>query len=65
MSTSAAGHPAEETADRNGDRSGHAVVRLLPNGDYDIIGRADGQVKVRGFRIELAEVERVVRIGSA
>ncbi len=41
-------------------RSGD-VVRLLPNGEIDFIGRNDGQVKVRGFRIELTEVEGVIR----
>lgn len=37
------------------------VVRFLPNGEIDFIGRNDGQVKVRGFRIELTEVESVIR----
>lgn len=41
-------------------RSGD-VVRLLPSGEVDFIGRNDGQVKVRGFRIELTEVERIIR----
>ena len=41
-------------------RSGD-VVRLLPNGAIDFIGRNDGQIKVRGFRIELTEVEGVIR----
>ncbi|MGM9579661.1 MAG: amino acid adenylation domain-containing protein, partial [Anaerovibrio sp.] len=37
------------------------IVRFLPDGSVDFIGRNDGQVKVRGFRIELSEVERVIR----
>ena len=37
------------------------VVRLLPDGEIDFIGRNDGQVKVRGFRIELTEIEGVIR----
>ena len=45
-----------ERAYRSGD-----VVRLLPNGDVDFIGRNDGQIKVRGFRIELTEVEGIIR----
>lgn len=37
------------------------VVRYLPTGELDFIGRHDGQVKVRGFRVELTEVEEIVR----
>ena len=37
---------------RTGDR-----VRLLPNGDIEVLGRTDDQVKTRGFRIEPAEIE--------
>ena len=48
--------PGFERAYRSGD-----IVRLLPNGEIDFIGRNDGQVKVRGFRIELTEVEGVIR----
>ncbi len=39
---------------RTGDR-----VRLLPTGELDFLGRADTQVKIRGSRIDLAEIERV------
>lgn len=37
------------------------VVRFLPDGNMQFIGRRDGQVKVRGFRIELTEVEEIIR----
>ena len=37
------------------------VARYLPDGNIQIIGRKDSQVKVRGFRIELSEVEEVIR----
>ena len=37
------------------------TVRWLPDGRIEYIGRGDGQVKVRGFRVELTEVESVIR----
>ena len=33
------------------------VVRMLPDGDVLYVGRNDDQVKVRGYRIELNEIE--------
>ncbi|MCX6046750.1 MAG: amino acid adenylation domain-containing protein [Chloroflexi bacterium] len=33
------------------------LVRYLPSGNLDFLGRKDQQVKVRGFRIELQEIE--------
>lgn len=37
------------------------LARYLPNGDIEFLGRTDRQVKVRGFRIELDEIECVLR----
>lgn len=37
------------------------IVRFLPDGNIQYVGRRDMQVKVRGFRIELSEVEEVIR----
>ncbi|HSK77096.1 MAG TPA: amino acid adenylation domain-containing protein [Thermoanaerobaculia bacterium] len=36
------------------------LVRRRPGGNLEFLGRIDGQVKVRGFRIETAEVEAAV-----
>lgn len=32
------------------------IVRVLPNGEIDYLGRIDKQVKIRGYRIELQEI---------
>jgi amino acid adenylation domain-containing protein len=36
------------------------LARYLPDGTIDYLGRTDHQIKVRGFRIELAEIESVL-----
>lgn len=36
------------------------IVRWLPDGTLDLLGRNDSQVKVRGFRVELGEIERAL-----
>ncbi|MBO9830661.1 amino acid adenylation domain-containing protein, partial [Xanthomonas sp. A2111] len=33
------------------------IARYLPDGNIDFIGRNDQQIKLRGFRIELSEIE--------
>jgi amino acid adenylation domain-containing protein len=37
---------------RTGDQ-----VRILPTGDLEFLGRRDDQIKIRGYRVELGEIE--------
>jgi amino acid adenylation domain-containing protein len=45
---------------RTGDRA-----RLLPDGNVELLGRRDDQVKISGYRIEVSEIEAVLRRHAA
>jgi amino acid adenylation domain-containing protein len=40
---------------RTGDR-----VRCHPNGEIEFLGRMDDQIKIRGYRVELGEIEKAL-----
>src|SRR6185436_15774674 len=37
------------------------VVRYHADGNLEFLGRSDNQIKIRGFRVELEEIERAIR----
>ncbi|MET9686097.1 amino acid adenylation domain-containing protein [Streptomyces coeruleorubidus] len=50
------GRPGDEGGYRSGD-----VGRLVPGAGVEIIGRLDDQVKLRGYRLQLGEVEALLQ----
>ncbi|WP_349368670.1 amino acid adenylation domain-containing protein [Salinarimonas sp.] len=60
----AAGEAAGRRIYRTGD-----LARVRPDGEIEFLGRADAQIKIRGYRVEPAEVEarlrRLAGIGQA
>jgi non-ribosomal peptide synthase protein (TIGR01720 family) len=55
-------HPA--SSDARGDARMYLtgdVVRYLPDGNIEFLGRMDRQVKIHGFRVELGEIETLLR----
>lgn len=41
------------------------IVRMLDNGELEFIGRRDCQIKFRGYRIELEEIEYLLKANSS
>ena len=55
-------NPFDDNSDYNVLYRTGDMVRLLPDGSLGLIGRRDSQVKIRGNRIELSEVESLIRL---
>jgi amino acid adenylation domain-containing protein len=41
------------------------LARQLPNGNIECLGRTDHQIKIRGFRVDLGEIEAALRQNPA
>jgi amino acid adenylation domain-containing protein len=54
-----ASDPFERTIKRSLYRTGD-LARFRPDGQIELLGRADNQVKLRGYRIELEEIESLL-----
>ncbi len=52
-------HPFKSQPEARLYRTGD-LVRFLPTGEIEFLGRIDHQVKLRGFRVELGEIESVL-----
>ncbi|MER5548380.1 amino acid adenylation domain-containing protein [Streptomyces sp. NPDC002589] len=50
------------TADGRSWYASGDLVRETPSGELEFIGREDAQIKSRGFRVELGEIERHLRV---
>lgn len=51
-----------ETSDFDSDRVYRTgdIVKALPDGNLEFAGRVDNQIKIRGFRVELEEIEALL-----
>ncbi|MBL6449339.1 amino acid adenylation domain-containing protein [Fulvivirga sp. 29W222] len=56
----------DEFSDEKGNRLYHTgdLARWMPDGNIDFLGRSDEQIKIRGYRVEPSEIEKVLQKAS-